>query len=263
MRPGAVVNEALIVSPHTPLPGRYRAGAVRIFDPDERARFLDASGAPRHADQLAWELLYRLEPDLYARLVAGERLHEGILRWLPTQRRRVLEIGAGAGRLTLELARRSAHVTAVEPAGPLRDLLRQRLGETGAGNVDVVRGFFDDVPAPSHSHDLVISCSAFAAGSFDDPDGRLQEMAGLCAPGGLLVLVWPSDVSWLRARGFEHVSFAGPMVVEYQSLDEAVALARIFYPGAATTIARLGSRFVDYATIGINPPRDLCWRRCP
>jgi SAM-dependent methyltransferase len=263
VRPGAVVNEALIVGPQTPLPERYIADAVRIFDPDERARFLDASGAPRQAHQVAWELLYRLEPALYARLVAGERLHDGILRWLPTHCRRVLEIGAGAGRLTLELARRSAHVTAVEPAGPLRELLRQRLDEVGAGNVDVVRGFFDDLPAPLLGHDLVISCSAFAAGSFDDPDRRLEEMASLCAPGGLLVLVWPSDVSWLRARGLEHTSFAGPMVVGYQSLDEALTLARIFYPDAVATIARMGSRFVDYATIGLNPPRDLCWKRCP
>jgi SAM-dependent methyltransferase len=263
VRLGPRVNERLIVGPQTPLSERYTAGAVGIFDPDERARFLDTSGAPRHADQLAWELLYRIEPALYARLVAGERLHDGIVQWLPAHCQSVVEIGAGAGRLTLELARRSAHLTAVEPAAPLREILRERLREAGAENVSVVRGFFDDLPAPARVHDLVVSCSVFTAASFDDPDRRLEEMVSLCGPGGLLVFVWPSDASWLRARGFEHISFAGPMVVEYQSLDDALGLARIFYPEAVATIARMGSRFVDYTTLGLNPPRDLCWKRCP
>jgi SAM-dependent methyltransferase len=257
------VNEPLIVAVEAPLAERYRAGAIRVFDAAERARFLDTAGAPRNPDQLAWELLYRIEPALYVRLVAGERLHDGVLRWLPADCGRVLEIGAGAGRLTLELARRSAQLTAVEPAAPLRTILRERLREAGEGNVSVARGFFDDLPAAAGSHDLVISCSAFTAGSFDDPDRCLEMMGSLCAPGGLLVFVWPSDPSWLRARGFEHISFAGPMVVEYQSLDDALALARIFYPHAIATVARMGSRFVDYTTLGFNPPRDLCWKRCP
>ena len=34
---------------------------------------------------LAWELLYRLEPELYDRLVSAERLHPDVLGWLPTR----------------------------------------------------------------------------------------------------------------------------------------------------------------------------------
>jgi SAM-dependent methyltransferase len=252
-----------VAGPQKPLTERYPADAVRVLDPEERARFLDASGAARDDHRLAWELLYRLEPALYARLVAGERLHDGILDWLPAHSERVLEVGAGAGRLTLELVQRSAQLTAVEPAAPLREILRERLRQAGAEHASVVPGFFDDLPAPERSHDLVISCSAFTVGVLDDPDGVLDVMESRCAPGGLLVLVWPSDVSWLCARGFQHIAFAGPMIAEYESPEEALALARIFYPGAAATIARLGSRFVDYATLGLNAPRDLCWKRCP
>jgi SAM-dependent methyltransferase len=252
-----------VVGPQQPLTERYTADAARVFDPDERVRFLDAAGAPRDEQQLPWELLYRIEPALYARLVAGERLHEGILRWLPAHCGRVLEIGASTGRLTLELAQRSAQLTAVEPAAPLRHILAERLREAGAENVRVVRGFFDDLPAPARAHDLVISCSALTVDALDNPDHCLRVMETGCAPGGLLVLVWPSDVSWLRARGFQHIVFAGPMIVEYESLDDALALARIFYPGAVDTIARLGSRFVDYAHLGFNAPRDLCWKQCP
>ena len=87
-------------------------------------------------------------------------------------------------------------------------------------------------------------------------------MESRCAPGGALAVVWPSDVGWLGARGFEHVVFAGPMLVEYASAEEAVELARVFYPHAADEVAARGSRFVDFATLGMNPPRDLCWKRC-
>jgi len=49
---------------------------------------------------------------------------------------RVLEIGAGAGSLTLELARRAEHVTALEIDERLRGILEETL--SGAANVEVL-----------------------------------------------------------------------------------------------------------------------------
>lgn len=253
---------SLVADVRSPLPERYAKDALLVLDADERARFLDEGGRPRHPEQLPWELLYRIEPDLYARLVAGERLHEGILEWLPTRCERVLEIGAGAGRLTLDLAPRSGTLVAVEPAAGLRRILDQRLRDAAAANVSIQRGFFDALPVSVPGYDMVVSCSAFTARAFEDPGRTLEGMASRCAPGGLLVLVWPSDVPWLLAHGFEHVVFEGPMLVEYQSVEEATSLARIFYPDAAAGVAANASRFVDFTTLGISPPRDLCWKRC-
>jgi SAM-dependent methyltransferase len=243
-----------------PLADRYTTEAVGVLDAEERARFLDGAGVARDEESLRWQLLYRIEPELYACLVAGERLHEGVVDWLPTHLDRVLEVGAGTGRLTLDVARRAAHVTAVEPAAPLRHILRARLAAAGLENVDVVRGFFDHLPAAS-SYDLVVSCSAFCPQAEADPARCLHTMESACRPGGVIVVIWPSDVEWLAVQGFEHVVFAGPMLVEYASAVEAVALARIFYPAAATAVARLGSRLVDFATLGLDAPRDLCWKR--
>jgi SAM-dependent methyltransferase len=250
----------LITAGDAPFFRRYTEDAVRVLAADERVRFLGPDGRARDREELSWELLYRLEPELYARLVAGERIHEGVVDWLPRGCARVLEIGAGTGRLTIDLAARAAHVTAVEPARPLGEILRRRLAAARAGNVDVVRGFFDDLPS-APPYDMVVSCSAFSAGTAVDREHCLRAMERSCARDGMVVLVWPSDVSWLAAHGFAHLVFAGPMIIEYQSAAEAAELARIFYPSAVDTVTSMGSRFVDFVTVGLNAPRDLCWKR--
>jgi SAM-dependent methyltransferase len=244
-----------------PLTDRYQQDALAIFDRDERERFLDGAGQPRDRAQVQWELLYRHEPQLFARLIAGERLHPGILEWLPDHANRALEVGAGTGRLTLDLAPRCDHLTAVEPAGPLREILRERLVAAGHGDVEVLRGFFDSLPLKAGDCDLVVLCSAFAPSAMADPDRCLAAIEARCAPDGLIVSVWPSDVAWWCARGFAYVRFDGPMSVDFGTVDEALDLARIFYPHAADQIAARNSSAVDYEVLHINAPRDLCWKR--
>src|ERR1700704_4587390 len=57
---------------------------VQPAGPGLRQRYSTADVAdPRSDLSLAWEALYRLEPELYERLVAAERLHPGVLAWLP------------------------------------------------------------------------------------------------------------------------------------------------------------------------------------
>jgi SAM-dependent methyltransferase len=234
---------------------------LSIFDEDERARFLDARGRPLCPTQLPWELLCRLEPELYARLIVGEHLHPRILDWLPPRVEFALEVGAGNGRLTLALAPRCGRMVAVEPAEGMRRLLVEQVHAAGHRHVEVVRGFFDAPPVDEGSCDLVITCSAVVPSALAHPERCLAELERRCAPGGLLAVVWPADVGWWQSHGYEYVSFDGPMSVEFSSVDEAVELARIFYPRATAAIASSGNRMVDYETLGLNPPRDLCWKR--
>ena len=251
---------------------RYGPGDLEVFTPRERDRFLRPLGIagpedairewPRVGPELAWELLYRLEPDLYERLVAGEHIHRSILDWMPSVERAV-EAGAGSGRSTVDLARRAGHVVAVEPAGPLRERLRGRMRDESLDNVRVEDGFFDELPVPDASAGLVVACSAFTVESEHGGDAGLAEMERVCAPGGIVAVVWPDDPEWLRERGFDHVEFEGGREVVFESIDEAVAVARVFYPDAVSAIRAAGVPVVPYDVLGRPGPQDLSWKRAP
>jgi SAM-dependent methyltransferase len=232
---------------------------------DERSRFAPGADADPRADiTLAWELLYRLEPELYDRLVTAERLHPAVLGWLPDEAGRIVEVGAGAGRLTLELVGRGREVVAIEPARPLRQILARKLAAADHGHrARVISGFFDDLPVAGGSADLVVACSALTPAAGHGGEAGLAEMERACRPGGCVAIVWPNHLGWLAAQGYEYVSFAGPMSAEFASPAEAVELARIFYPGAVGEVRRRGQRRVPYDVLGINPPRDLAFKRVP
>jgi SAM-dependent methyltransferase len=259
-------------APNT-LAARYTPDDLRLFDDDERTRFLgplgpDAEAAlagdedafARIAPFLGWELLYRKEPELWERLIAGERLHPDVLDRLPPADV-AAEIAAGGGRLTLHLASRCGRLVAVEPVSALRDVLARKLMGAGLDNVEIVRGFFDAIPLPDASCDLVVSCSSFTPDESHGGDAGLREMDRVLAGAGMLALVWPSDVDWLRSRGFTYESFDGEMCIDFTTVDDAVELARIAYPRAADAIAERASPAVPYELVGMNPPRDIAWRR--
>jgi SAM-dependent methyltransferase len=244
------------------LRARYTATDLGALSSEESRRFLDrGAGDPQRDVPLAWELLYRLEPELYDRLVRAERLHPCVIEWLPAGVDRMVEVGAGSGRLTLDLAGRAREIVAVEPAGPLREILSGKLRHTDQGDrVQVTAGFFDDLPLPDGWADLVVACSAFTPEAGHGGDTGLAEMERVCKPGGRVAIVWPNHVGWLEARGYRHVSFPGEMFVEFASPEEAVELSETFYPRAAAEVARSGERRVSFETLGINPPRDLAFK---
>jgi SAM-dependent methyltransferase len=248
--------------PGRELRSRYTAADLRVLTRDEARRYAPDEGSdPRTDLTLAWELLYRLEPELYERMASAERLHPGIAGWLPRSADRIVEVGAGSGRLTLELIDRGREVVAIEPAAGLRRILERKLATAGHGcRVRVKHGFFDDLPVETGFADLVVACSVLTPEPGHGGDAGLAEMERVCRPGGRVVIVWPNNIGWLAARDYQYESFSGPMSVEFASHREAVELAEVFYPHAVAEVRRRASRRVPYEVLGINPPRDLAFK---
>ena len=211
---------------------------------------------------LAWELLYRLEPELYERMVSAERLHPQIIDWLPRSADRIVEVGAGTGRLTLELIDRGKEVVAIEPAAGLRRILERKLARADHGcRARVSHGFFDDLPVPER---ISPTWSSRARSSPPPPamaaTPAWPRWSGFAGPVAVSPLSGRTTSAGWPPATTSTVPSLGRCSMEFASHREAVELAEIFYPHAVAEVRRRGSRRVPYELLGINPPRDLAFK---
>jgi Methyltransferase domain len=152
-----------------------------------------------------WYLAYELAWELWDRLAASEPVAPQLLADLPADRARVLDVGAGSGRLTASLAPRARLLVAVEPSPPLRRLLASRFP-----SVDVVAGVGHRLPLASDWADLVVSCATFGPDAPQGGDTVRAELERCLRPGGTMAMVGPEDPAWWQARGFELVDYPVP-----------------------------------------------------
>ena len=143
-----------------------------------------------------WYLAYELAPELWDRLARAERIAPQLLADLPADGSRVLEVAAGSGRLTEDLAPRAACLVAVEPCRPLRELLRRVAGAA------IVAGTGAHLPVGSAWADLVVSCAAFGPHPPLGGGAVVAELERCCRPGGTVALVSPEEPEWWQEHGY-------------------------------------------------------------
>ena len=116
------------------------------------------------------------------------------------RRGRVLDLGAGTGKLAAALVGRASEVLAVEPDEKMRAVLAQTVP-----SVTALAGSAEDIPLPDTSVDAVLAGQAFHW--FRRPHAD-HEIARILRPGGAVGLIWnypDRDVEWVpklyRATG--------------------------------------------------------------
>jgi len=117
------------------------------------------------------------------------------VRWAlePAPGTRVLDLGAGTGKLTATLVELGCEVIAVEPDPRMLAELRQALPR-----VQALAGRAEEIPLPDACVDAVVSGNAM---HWFDPAAAGPELARVLAPGGVLAGLWnlfDDEVPWVR-----------------------------------------------------------------
>jgi SAM-dependent methyltransferase len=136
----------------------------------------------------------------------------------------VLDLGAGTGKLTRVLARRYAHVVAVEPLDGMRGIL-----ERVVPDVEALAGSAELIPLGDASVDAVFAAQAF---HWFDHEQAIPEIARVLRPGGVLALVWNGpDESRSDPRPAEFEAYLGELRRQRSTLDESTPWSEVIARG--------------------------------
>ena len=97
----------------------------------------------------------------------------------------VLDLGSGGGIDVLLSARRvgsTGHAYGLDMTDEMLDLARRNAAEAGAGNVEFLKGYIEDVPLPDASVDVIISNCVINLSA--DKHAVFEEMRRVLRPGG-------------------------------------------------------------------------------
>ncbi len=145
--------------------------------------------------------IYETGAEGYDALIAAEDA-DGEMRRLLLSRvacdgARVIDVGAGTGRLARWIAPHAREVWLVDRAAPMLEVARRRLAEDGlADRVTVQVGDARALPAPSGAFDVAVAGWVFGHfrhwmpdGWRDEVDRAVAEMRRVLAPGGRLAIL--------------------------------------------------------------------------
>jgi SAM-dependent methyltransferase len=133
---------------------------------------------------------------------------EEALRWAANrlgleERARLLDVGAGTGKLTRGLVALGYEVVAVEPGGPMLEELRKAVPEA-----EVLEGSAEAIALPDAGVDAAFAAQAF---HWFDRERAVPELHRVVRPGGGLALLWNwwDDRDPLQHELAELIGYAG------------------------------------------------------
>jgi ubiquinone/menaquinone biosynthesis C-methylase UbiE len=161
----------------------------------------------------------------------------------------VVDVGAGTGFLTVELAQRcgpESRVVAVDPWSAAMDRLASKVAFLGLTNVELVVAPADALDLPDGSVDVVVS--NLGVNNFDDPAAVLAECARALRPGGRLVTTTNlvGHMEQLYAAYRDVLAELG--LGQYEAALDAQEGHRATVESATEQLALAGLALVDVAT---------------
>ncbi len=174
----------------------------------------------------------------------------------PTGQEQALEFGAGTGLVTLLMAPKLAHVTALDSSAGMLDVLRQKCEMKQLSQVETIEGMVPD-QLPDAQYDLIYS--SMTMHHVDDVPALLKTLADHVKPGGRVALAdldaedggFHSEAkgvvhhgfaretfgNWLREAGFADVQFSTAFIVRREgeggaAQDYPIFLAIAGKPGS-------------------------------
>ncbi len=106
--------------------------------------------------------------------------------------KRVLDLGGGLGGLSVELARRGAHVIGLEPGAGWCRIASERLKELGSGTMIAAVG--EAIPLASRSVDVIVSLQVLE--HVQSPGRVIQEAFRVLRPGGYFYFAYENYLSF-------------------------------------------------------------------
>ncbi|HEV7585911.1 MAG TPA: methyltransferase domain-containing protein [Solirubrobacteraceae bacterium] len=236
-------------SPESDTPGRPRAGAEGDGLQEEVNAHFDSSAS-------YWDGVYRgedLQGIIYLQRQAAvlEYVDQAHLE----RDAQILEIGCGAGHLTMQLADRALRVDAVDASPAMVDSTAARAGEHGVLDRVAVRvADVHELPFETDHFDLVVAVGVIPW--LHSPADAVAEMARVLRPGGELVLTADNGarlVSFTDPRGLLALTPLKRVLVALRKRRGRVS-SRLHFPSRIERMLRAGGlRPLDRRTVGFGP----------
>ena len=148
-----------------------------------------------------------------SRVLMAQKIARAMLAALsPTGQEQALEFGAGTGLVTLLIAPKLAHVTALDSSPGMLDVLRQKCERKQLAHVETIEGTVPD-QLPDAQYDLIYS--SMTMHHVEDVPALLKALSEHVKPGGRVALAdldvedggFHREATGVAHQGFERETF--------------------------------------------------------
>ncbi len=203
-----------------------------------------------------WDQVY-LEDDLQGRIYRNRQ--SAVLTYIDAVAlapgARVLEIGCGAGHLTMQLAERGLKIEAVDASPAMVELTAERAREKGFEQlVNVAVADVHVLPFAAGEFDLVVAVGVLPW--LHTPAAAVREMARVLARDGQLVLTADNGARLTSFTDPREILARTPLRRIYHKLRKrpGVAMSRLDFPRRIERLVREGGMHTtERRTVGFGP----------